>query len=367
MKNTLRLLFTAIFLVGTAYIVYIESERYESVSITLLKDLSKKQEMDLSTMLLGQTSSTTQDSKILELYMRSNEMFTHLNNIYNLTEYYTSDKLDFIQRLYSDSDSVLPFYVANQENLLKRYNDDLFVIYDEPSGTLSLRFAHVDPEIAKQILLSLIKHSDDVINKFSKENALVALQFIEKQRVENKALFVKSIGKLIQYQNKHNTIDPNLDVQRKSEILAILESDYIKNDVEYNSKAKSYNLNGAEMKMLKEIGRNIQKSINRVKTQLAGSNKDIGELNANVFDFELLRSEMEFNKEIYKQTLINQEELKIEVDQNAKHLIVVSQPTLADGYTYPNKPWDIFTLLIVLLFIYSIVVTIITIIIDHND
>lgn len=365
MKNILRFLFTVVFLIGTVYIVYIESERYESVSITLLKDLSKKQEMDLSTMLLGQTSDTMQDSKILELYIRSYEMFTHLDKIYNLTEYYTSDKLDFMQRLYPDT--LLPFYVANQENLLKRYNEDLFVVYDEPSGTLSLRFAHITPDIAKQILLSLIKHSDDVINQFSKENALVALSFIEKQRIENKALFVKSIGILIQYQNQHNTIDPNLDVQRKSEILAILESDLIKNEVEYNSKSKSYNLNGAEMKMLKEIGRNIKKSIERVKVQLAGSNKDIGELNANVFDFELLRSEMEFNKEIYRQTLINQEELKIEVNQNAKHLIVVSQPTLADGYTYPDKPWDIFTLLIVLLFIYSIVVTIITIIIDHND
>lgn len=365
MKNILRLFFIAIFFAVASYIVYIESERYESVSITLLKDLSKKQEMDLGTMLMGQTSSTMQDSKILELYMRSNEMYTHLDKIYNLSQYYTSDKLDFVQRLYHDTN--IPFYLANKENLLKAYNDDLFVIFDEPSGTLSLRFAHIDPVISQKILNSLIKHSDDVINQFSKENALVALKFIEKQRMENKILFVDSIKTLIKYQNQHNTIDPNLDVERKSTILANLEGDLIKNEVEYNSKLKTYNPNGAEMKMLKEVGRNIKKSIKRVKTQLAGSSKDIGELNANVFDFELLRSEMMFNKEIYRQTLINQEELKIEVSQNAKHLIVVSKPTLADGYTYPNKPWDIFTLLIVLLFMYSIIVTIFTIIRDHND
>ncbi len=365
MKNILRLLFVAIFFVIANYIVYVESERYESISITLLKDLSKKQEMDLGTMLMGQTSSTMQDSKILELYMRSNEMYMHLDKIYDLSQYYTSDKLDFVQRLYHDTN--IPFYLANKENLLKAYNDDLFVIFDEPSGTLSLRFSHIDTHISQQILKSLIKHSDDVINQFSKENALVALQFIEKQRMENKVLFVDSIKTLIKYQNKHNTIDPNLDVERKSTILANLEGDLIKNEVEYNSKLKTYNPNGAEMKMLKEVGRNIKKSIKRVKTQLAGSSNDIGELNANVFDFELLRSDMMFNKEIYRQTLINQEELKIEVSQNAKHLIVVSKPTLADGYTYPNKPWDIFTLLIVLLFMYSIIVTIFTIIRDHND
>ena len=365
MKLLLKLFFTALFLTISSYIVYVETERYESVSITLLKDLSKKQAMDLGSMLLGQTSSTMQDSKVLELYMRSNEMFTFLDQTYDLSSYYTSKQLDIVQRLYYDTS--VPFYLASKENLLKKYNDDLFIVFDEPSGTLSLSFVHIDPHVSKQILRSIIEHSDEVINQFSKENAEVALHFIDKQRTENKTLFIESIKELIQYQNKHHTIDPNLDVQRKSEILAILESDLIKNEVEYNSKRKSYNLNGAEMKLLKEIGRNIKKSIQRVEKQLAGSSDSISELNANVFDFELLRSEMEFNKEIYRQTLINQEELKIEVNQNAKHLIVVSKPTLADNYTYPNKPWDIFTLLIILLFIYSILMTIITIILDHKD
>jgi capsular polysaccharide transport system permease protein len=76
---------------------------------------------------------------------------------------------------------------------------------------------------------------------------------------------------------------------------------------------------------------------------------------------------MEFTKELYKQALINHEELKLEVNQNTKHLIVVSSPTLADSFTYPNKVWDLFTLLVVLLFIYSILVTIFTIIKDHKD
>ncbi len=362
MKTILRLLFIAIFFTVGYYIVNVETERYESVTITLLKDLSKKQSMDIGS-LLGQTSSTMQDSKILELYMRSNEIYEYLDEKYQLSSYYTSHKLDFVQRLYADTS--VPFYIASRENLLKAYNEDLSVVFDDASGTLSISFSHIDKKVAKEILESIIRHSDKVINHFSKENAQVALHFIEEQIGENKALFISSIKKLIQYQNKHHTIDPNLEVQRKSEVLAILESDLIKTEVEYNSKAKTYNLNGSEMKMLKETVLNIKKSIKRVEEQLAGS--DDGTINANVFDFSLLQSDMEFNKEIYRQTLINQEEIKIEVSQNAKHIIVVSKPTLADNYTYPDKPWDIFTLLIVLFFLYSILTTIISIIEDHKD
>ena len=365
MKTILKLFFTAIFFAIASYIVYIETERYESVSLTLLKDLSKSQEMDLGSLLLGQTSSTMQDSKVLELYIRSNEMYDFLDNEYNLSSYYISENLDPLHRLYEDTN--IPFYLASKENFVKRYNEDLFVIYDEPSGTLSLSFIHVDKYSAKKILESIIKRSDEIINAFAKENAEVALHFIKKQVAKNKALFVKSIQNLITYQNEHHTIDPNLDVERKSLILANLESDLVKNQVEYNSKAKTWNVNGAEMKLLKEIERNIKKSIIEIKKQLAGNSDAFNELNSNVFDFELLKSEMEFNKEIYRQTLINQEQLKIEVSQNAKHLIVVSRPTLADSYTYPNKPWDIFTLIIILLFLYSILMAIIAIVRDHKD
>ena len=195
MKTVLKLFFTAIFLLIASYIVYIESERYESVSITILKDLSKSQEMDLGSMLLGQTSTTMQDSKILELYIRSNEMFEFLDKEYNLSTYYISEKLDPVQRLYQDTD--FPFYLASRENLMKRYNSDLFIIFDEPSGTLSLSFVHIDKYISKQILQSIIKRSDEIINLFAKENAEVALHFIKKQVNKNKILFIDSIKQLI--------------------------------------------------------------------------------------------------------------------------------------------------------------------------
>ena len=364
MKLFLKLFFTAIFFIIAGYIIYVETERYESSSIILLKDLSEKQQMDLSSALLGQTSSTMQDSKVIELYMRSSEMYNHINDKHHLSEHYISEELDEVQRLYTET--VIQYYYASKKNLLEKYNDDLSIIYDEPSGTISLAFIHTDPTIAKKILEDIITHSDDIINSFSQENAEVGLAFITQQRKENKELFTDAIKALIKYQNDHGTIDPNLDVERKSMILATLETDFIKSEVDYNSKLKTWNPNGKEMKMLKETIVNIKKSIKRVKRELAGESHG-SELNTNVFDFELLKSEMEFSKEVYRQTLINQEQLKTEVRQNAKHLIVVSKPKVSGTYTYPDVIWDIFTWAIILFFLYSILSIIIMIIRDHKD
>jgi len=362
MKILLRLFFITLFIAISGYILFIETERYESNSIILLKDLSKKQKIDFSSMFLGQTSSIVQDSKVLELYMRSNEMFEYIDAHYHLSSYYTGTKLDELQRLYTDTP--LPMYFASKENILKKYNQDLKVVYDEPSGTLLLRFSHIDAKTAQHILEDITKHSNTIINHFTQENAEVALNFIEQQVKKNRINFIYSIKKLIVYQNEHNTIDPRLDIERKSTILANLESDLIKNEIEYNSKLKTWNPNGKEMRMLEEIINNIKLSIVRVKKYLASPNSNV---NTNVFDFELLKSDMEFNKEIYRQTLINQEELKMEVRQNSKHLIVVSKATLPDYYRYPNKLWDLFTVFILLFFLYSIVNTILMLIEDHRD
>jgi len=363
-KWILRVFFITLFIVSVYYITSIEKERYESSAITQLKDLSKKQSVNLSEVLLGQGSSTMQDSKVLELYIRSNEMFGYIDKEYNLTKHYTSDELDFAQRFYPDTS--LPLYKANKRNILAKYNEDLKVIYDDPSGTLKISFIHTNPLIAQHILQSIIDRAEEIINRFAKENARIALRFIEKQRQEKRKLFVEAIKKLIDYQNSHHTIDPSLDVERKITILTELETELVKSEVEYATKLKTFNPNSREVKMLKENIRNIRTSIARVKRELSGT-KQGKELNANVFEFQLLKSDMEFAKEVYRQTLINQEEIKIEVAQKSKHLVIVANPILPDDYSYPNKLWDIFTLMFILLFSYSIISTIITIITNHKD
>jgi len=363
---TLRILFIILFFVIATYIVFIETEKYEASAVVSLKDLSKKQEVSLGSLLMGQGSEIVKDSKILEFYMSSYEMYDHLNVKHNLDHYYSSEDIDTYQRLYPNA--FLPAFRVNRENLLKAYNKDLFVNFDNLSQTLTLKFAHAEKNTSQQILKDIITFSDETINVFSRESATLSLKFINDQAEENRGFFIESIKNLISYQNKHQTFDPRLDVERKNTILGELEANLVIKEVEYSSKRKTgWNTNGYEMKTLRANIVEIQDSIKKLQQKLTGNQKDVSELNVNVFDFEVLKNEMEFAKEVYKETLINQEKLKIEVNQNAKHLIVISKPTLPDSYTYPDKIWDIFTLFLLLLFLNSILVTAITILKDHRD
>lgn len=361
---TIRVVFLALFFTIGYYIVNIETERYESRSIVGLKDLSQKQEVNLGSLLSGSGSETVKNSRILELYIRSAEMYDRLDKKYHFTAYYTGKILDFYQRLYDDA--ILPAWRANKDNLLKSYNRDLFVVFDNPSETLEIKFAFYDANTSQQILKDIIRISDETINAYSRESARVSLEFISKVVKENRQKFIHTIKKLIAYQNEHHTFDPHLDVERKYTVLAELEADLIKKEIEYSSKLKTnWNPSGLEMRTLKANIVDIKNNIQRMKKEISGNDKT--ELNVDVFGYEVLKNEMEFAKEVYKETLINQEKAKIEANQNANHLVVITKPTLPDSYTYPDKVWDLFTLFLTLLFLYSIIMTSITILRDHLD
>jgi len=364
-KILLKVFFTLSFILGTFYIISYETERYQSDSIINIRDLSQKQTANPFDMILSQASPVMQDSKLLELYIRSEEMFNYLNTKFHLSTYYSSNKIDILRRL--SPNSKLEFFKLTKENLVEQYNKDLFIIYDTPSTALKVSFAHADPKIAQKIVLSIIKHSSYTLNLLERENAQVALQFLKKQVTESKITFINSIKKMIIYQNKNNTIDPNLDVAAKSTILANLESDLIKKNVEFASGSKFMIKNSTELKIAKSTIKNLEKEIKRVKSKIAGNSKGKKELNTAVFDFELLKNDITFSKEVYSHSLAKLEELKAQVNQNIKNLLVINKPSLPERYTFPNKPKKVFTLFIILSFLYGILISIITLLKDHRD
>jgi capsular polysaccharide transport system permease protein len=360
----MKIVFSVLFLVMSAYVVFMESERFESNSVINIRDLSQKQTTGLFDMILSQSSPVMQDSKLLELYIRSDDMLQHLNTKFDLYSYYSSKQVDVLRRLHKDMQ--LPMYKLTKENVLKEYNKDLFILYDGPSTALKISFAHADPHIAQQIVATIIEHSSRTLNALEKENANVALQFLKSQVQESKEAFITSIKKMMVYQNKHHTIDPNLDVQTKHTILANLESDFRKKNVEFESRSKYMVKDSIELKIAQNTLRNLRKEIEVVKREVAGG-EAANELNKIVSDFQLLKNDIDFNKEVYKQSLAKLEELRSQVNQNIKNILVINPPTLADDYTYPQKFKKIFSILMVLSFIYGIFALVLSLLRDHRD
>jgi capsular polysaccharide transport system permease protein len=350
------------------YIIYIQTEKYQSNSVITIKDLSKKQSISsLGSLVLGQGDiNTKQNLELISVYIRSLDMYKMLDKDYNLTKYYSSDKLDILERLKKDTN--IYFLKLNQENLLKNYNNDLEIFYDDLSATLKVSFYHTNPKTAQSITKKIIELSEKKINKIEKESAIILAKFLKEQEESYRKKYIDTIKKIINYQNRVGLIDPDINIKAKSELLANLESELIKKEIEKKAKSIKFTNISPEIKMLNQEIYNLKAQIRKTKSSLTGkkSRKKI-KLNQDKFTFELLKNELMLNQELYKQSLLKVEDAKITTSQNAKKLIVITKPNLPEQYIKPNKIKNIFTLMIILLFIYQIIKISAIILVEHKD
>lgn len=356
-KPRFMYIFIVPFMVLSFYVIFIQTELFQSSSTLMVKDLqSTPTSTDLMSALIPSSSSNMQDSMILEKYIQSEEMFRKVDRVFNLKEHYMSDKIDAVNRCYGFS---------TMEDFLKVYRSRLIIRYDEISGTLDINFLHADAITAQQILFFIVKESTQTLNQYDKENGAILLNFIQQQEQENRKLLTDAIEKLVAYQNKNRMIDPSIDIKSKSSILAQLEAKLVQKETEYSTLKQYMNDKSPELKILRGEIQSIKHKLSEIKTQLAGSNEN--ELNENLFEFEELKAEVEYKKERYKQTLIQLDLAKIQATQNSKNLIIVTQPTLPDYYSYPNKIKTVITILLVLLLLYGIITMVQSIVKDHRD
>jgi len=371
LKNIIRILFLVAFMSLSYYIIKIKTQKYESNTIVTIKDLSKKQSVSsIGSMILGQGDiNVKQNLELLSVYIRSHDMFEKINKDFNLTKYYQSEIIDPVNRLYEKKEFPynLTIFRLNKDNLLKKYNNDLEIYYDDLSATLKISFFHSNSKIAKNIVEKIVSYSSYKINSIEKENAIILSKFLKQQEEEYRNKYISTIKKIINYQNKVGLIDPDIDIKSKSELLANLESQLIQKEVEYQAKLIKYTPQSRVIKTLKIQIDKIKLKIKKIKSSLTGKSRKKENLNRDKFTFELLRNELLLNQELYKQSLLKLEDAKISVNQNSKNLIVITKANLSELYSKPNKVRDIITLFIILFFLYGVLKTSYSILKEHKD
>lgn len=357
-KNKLLVyIFFIPFVLTSIYISLIQTELYKSSSSVLIKDLSNNQTlpMDLGIFSAG-TSGVNQDAAIMEEYLRSHEVYSLLDQKYTLTKYYQSDEIDILNRV---------VFSLNTIKLMYKYNNDLEIILDELSGIITISFYHANPSVSLDIAKELLNIAETKLNKLNKTNSQKILKNIILTVKKNKKKLDSSTQSLEKYQNKNNLIDPQMIIEQKNALISSLQTSLIEKEVKYSNLKNYTGYNNLETKQLENEIRVLKKTISKEKRDLSGESSDT--INRKYFEFEKLKSQVEFDKEVYKQSLAQYELMKTQTTQNSKTIQIIVLPKLADAYSMPDKPKNIITAFILYAVIFGIIYFLRLIIKDHQD
>ncbi|MDQ1244569.1 MAG: capsular polysaccharide transport system permease protein [Campylobacterota bacterium] len=356
--SKMQIIFFSLFVILSVYYMVLRTELYESRTSLLVKDTTSSapaDSMGLSLLGIG-SSSQVQDTKVVEEYLKSLDMYQKLDEKFGLSAHYKSDKLDFVQRRFED---------AKQEDFLKFYNSHLNIVFDETSSILQIAFSHSDAATAQKILEFLVAEVEEQINELNRKNAQRKLSFIEQEYAKAKIKMDTSSKILEEYQNKNLLLDPSTQATATTGIISNLEATLTQKKIEYATMQTYLNEESYELRSLKNEIEEIEKSIAKQKEELSGDSKN--RLNKVLFEYEKLKLQSQFDTEVYKNALLQLETTKLDVSKEAKMLSIISKPNLPDGYTYPDKPKVFITILILTLLMYGIFSMLNSIIKDHKE
>ena len=355
MNRIVRTLFILAFLMGSFYILFLETRLYRSSSVTMVKNLNETMP-DLGGLgiFASASSSTVQDARILQTYLASRDELKRLDQRFALYRHYHSDALDFADRLYSFN---------TREDFFQKYLSRLQLELDEVSGLLTIGFLHTDANLSKAITEKLIADSEEKINEYNRLVTRKRLSYLIKQVAKSRKELDRSIRELEKFQNTHNLLDPGLAAQNQTAIISKLQADLIAKKSELETMRKYMSDKNIEVIRLKREIREIKKTLKKIRHKLA--NGEGGAFNVILFEYERLKNFVELNQELYKASLLQYEQSKAEISQNPKVLMKLTQPNLPDEYAYPQKAKSIFMLFLILSLSYGILALIHNIIKEH--
>ncbi|WP_164707231.1 hypothetical protein [Arcobacter peruensis] len=353
----MKTLFLISLVISVIYVGFIKTSFYESSASITIKNLDDSSTTSsLLGLVSGQTNNSAQDAMILQEYLKSYEVYEKLNKEFNLSKYYESYNIDFLQKMYSFN---------SYEDFVELYNKHLTIVYDESSNITKISFFHIDAQKAQEIVVFLINEAEDKLNKYNKQIAQKQLRFIKNETNKQKEILEKSISKLELYQNNEKTLDPNSQAETNSALISELKAKLIENKAKLQKMSKYLTNSAFEIVDLKREISQIEESTKELRKEQSGTSSKT--LNKSIFEFEKIKSEVDLNTELYKQSLLQLQSSKIEVNKENKTLQVLVNPNLAQSYSEPKRARELITVILVLSLLYGILSMIGAIIKDHRE
>ncbi|WP_439097901.1 capsule biosynthesis protein [Campylobacter devanensis] len=347
-----------IMIVVIFYYTFIAADRYVSNVSLSVKSTDGGSPVSLSGIesLVGVASSSTEDIKLLQEYIKSFDMLQKLDEKINLRSLYEKQKLDLFFRIYSST---------SKESYLKYYRDRIHILFDDATGLLNVAVEGFSPEDARNISAAILEECERFINEISHNIAREQLRFAQGELESAKQKYKDAKNELLAFQNEYGVFDPQSLAKTKAGFITEIELQISKKETELNTMRSYLNDNAPEIAALKAELRAHKEQLEKERRKVA-SNASQDKLNDVVAQFEALYLNLSFAEDVYKTAITAVETTRIEIGRKAKQVVVIQSPYVPDSAAYPNKMYNIITIFVILTLIFGVVRLVRAIIDEHR-
>ncbi|EIJ6694538.1 TPA: sugar transporter [Escherichia coli] len=346
----------AFFSIAVVYFGFIASDRYVSRAQLVIKQADQIKMLPDALSMLGIGGSNHEDVLLVQDYLNSPDMLEKLDKELGLKAHYQSHDIDYFSRLSGD---------VSQEDFLKYYRDHLSLRLDDLSGVLTVELQAFDPAYGQRVVNLMLKESEGFINKLGHQVALEQLAFVEKevdrayQRVQDEK------AKVLDFQNQHNLISPESTSTARLGVVSQIESELASQQAQLKQLQSYMKDTAPAVISIKARVEALTEQLAQEKARLTGTDQNaMNEVTARYMD---IQTQATLAVDLYKSGLISLEQARVEAYRKLKHLLVVSQPTIAQDAEYPRRLYNLATIGVLLCLMYGLIVMGLATLREHQD
>jgi capsular polysaccharide transport system permease protein len=345
------------FLIIVLYLAIFANDRYVSSSILMVKQVADAPAVDSTGIaaLFGTMNTSGEDANVLKEYIHSRDMVEKLNQELNLRQAFLNTK-DPVFALAED---------AAVEDLVEYFGRVVQVQLNEKTMMLEVSSQGFSPEFSLKLNKAILKNSENFINEISQSIAQEQQKFAEKQLGDATLQLKKAREVLLDYQNKNEIYDPEVQAKAVATIIASLQGNLAQLKTEERTLLGYLNDTAPQVVAIRSQIASVETQIENENSKLTSpSNK---KLNKNVADFEELKAQVSFATDVYKISITSLEKARLEASRKLKKLVVISSPRLAETALYPRKIYISISSFILLNILFGIGLLVHSVIREHKE
>ncbi len=311
-----------------SYFYFIARDKYQVSSSIVLRKSSNKNTFspDFNSLFTGfNNQASISESKYLEFYLKSPEIFKKIEKELNFSFLYKKKGIDIFSGITLDS---------KNNKKYDFFRKQISIFTNKENGITEIKVKAFGPEEALLLNQFLIEQSELFINELNYEISKKELEFsrnqvnLSKQRLDNEK------EKLKKFQAKYKSIDLGFEANSISKVIVALEEEIIKLKIKLLERKRVFVMEDVpEIKLIENQIKSLREQIELERQKLV--NEDEYALNQRSLELNEINNNILFFEELYKTTLAKTESNRIDSIQQQIFLAILSNPSK------PDEPWNI--------------------------
>jgi capsular polysaccharide transport system permease protein len=282
----------------------------------------------LGTLFQGTSMATQQDSITVQSYLASRAAMIRLDEEQGFKEHFSSDDIDSIQRLETDSSNEEAFDV---------YMEMVKVSYDPTEGILRLEVIAADPETSERFSKALVGYAEEQVDQLTQRlredqmsGARQSYEAAERRRAE-------ALNKWLLLQEEAKQIDPIGEVASMTAQISALEQQRQQLQLTLRERLGVRRPNQAQVAALENQIANIENLIDEIREEMTSANQDGSSLALRNTELRTAEENYNFQTILVQQALTQMEAAQISANRQVRYLSLGVEPVAPDEATYPRS------------------------------